>query len=612
MVERKDTVKWKREIIPDHKFDFVDINEFYNNSTWMQLRYCIVYVLIMRSVGAYIADAITVISYMKTSGRSQSGSFYVGLVIYSISLLLSTGLFISEWIKARRIVKSRDIAYAYTNRTAYRYYCVRSYSTFCLFAQINVTKSFWGRSANFIYFQLKGWKRLLFVNSPRQILNVIIGNSGVNTNIRSHRVGKTLPEITATISYILWLITIASVIIACLLYHPTVSRIRGNLKEYVCHKIDKRVSELIARKSRKRRKKELEERRILEEEMQRARGRPVGNRTSAVINPKRLSSAGINYNNQNMHASLASLVRPATAAYNSGRRESVGTDYSSSSRTRTRQPRRAQKQSKAMSAVMAPIDQTIYGHSVQHGYNIRLGVDVNDVNSEYDDSDMESNYSSHSNLPLPPFGNRAAIKNNGNNGFISIGPDYPPMPLPRRPASPATSNSSAGSGRYKTRSHNGSHAGDTSDGELSDRYTRPVVAVRRPKNQRAKTTSTLPPRPRSNNANTSGNGPLLAQQPKRQSRSFTAGSSGTLLAQHQQQQSLNRHNNNGRNGPLIAPSELQSSTTVQSQYISSQRRQPQQSQPRSQRSPTQQTSRYGQEQYTSSSNRSRTRNNPNF
>ncbi|KAI9592293.1 hypothetical protein BDF19DRAFT_484471 [Syncephalis fuscata] len=243
MVEHKDTVKWKREIIPDHKFDFVDINEFYDNSTWMRLKYCIVYVLIMKSVGAYIADVSTAVSFaiIVIEGRVDP-LIYVAFIVYSISLLLSTVLFVLEWIKARRIVKSRDIAYAYTNRTAYRYYCVRSYSTFCLFAQINVTKSFWGRSANFIYFQLKDWKRLFLASSPHKIINIILTIEGVKNSfdIYNPNIEKRIQGIGSTISTVLWGFTLVSIIMACILYRPTASRIRGNLKKYVCHKIDKR------------------------------------------------------------------------------------------------------------------------------------------------------------------------------------------------------------------------------------------------------------------------------------------------------------------------------------------------------------------------------------
>jgi hypothetical protein len=52
-------------------------------------------------------------------------------------------------------------------------------------------------------------------------------------------------------------------IVAFFVYIPLLTKIRGNLKEYCCHKIDKRISEILKKKSKKRsdfaRKAELRE-----------------------------------------------------------------------------------------------------------------------------------------------------------------------------------------------------------------------------------------------------------------------------------------------------------------------------------------------------------------
>ncbi|CAG8735623.1 16198_t:CDS:1, partial [Acaulospora morrowiae] len=48
--------KWQREEVQDHKFDFVDVDEFQNNSLLMQLKYSVVFMIVLKSVLVYIAD----------------------------------------------------------------------------------------------------------------------------------------------------------------------------------------------------------------------------------------------------------------------------------------------------------------------------------------------------------------------------------------------------------------------------------------------------------------------------------------------------------------------------------------------------------------------------
>jgi hypothetical protein len=58
----------------------------------------------------------------------------------------------------------------------------------------------------------------------------------------------TLQAITVTI----WLASFLQLVIAAFIYIPLLCAIRGNLKEYCVHKIDKRIDEILKRKSRKR------------------------------------------------------------------------------------------------------------------------------------------------------------------------------------------------------------------------------------------------------------------------------------------------------------------------------------------------------------------------
>ena len=51
---------------------------------------------------------------------------------------------------------------------------------------------------------------------------------------------------------LIWMIGFIKLIVAIMIYLPLLNRIRGNLKEYCCHKIDKRIEEILRKKSRKR------------------------------------------------------------------------------------------------------------------------------------------------------------------------------------------------------------------------------------------------------------------------------------------------------------------------------------------------------------------------
>jgi hypothetical protein len=155
MSKREETVKWKREVIPDHKFDYVDIEQFHDKSSLTKFKYKLVYFMIAKSLVEYGVDMAILVLFITIGDDLKMIPPYVRLPIYIASLSISTVLFVWEWIKARRIIKSRNIAYAYTNTTAYRYYCVRSYNNFCLFRNIGGSKGIWGRFASFIYFRLK-------------------------------------------------------------------------------------------------------------------------------------------------------------------------------------------------------------------------------------------------------------------------------------------------------------------------------------------------------------------------------------------------------------------------------------------------------------------------
>lgn len=92
----------------------------------------------------------------------------------------------------------------------------------------------------------------MFADGPRQVINGIIlitvanknrdKNGNLNPEIWSYGFGL-MPTITMglmTFTLTLWVISVLMMLSAVILYIPLVIHIQGNLKEFCCHKIDKR------------------------------------------------------------------------------------------------------------------------------------------------------------------------------------------------------------------------------------------------------------------------------------------------------------------------------------------------------------------------------------
>jgi hypothetical protein len=110
-----------------------------------------------------------------------------------------------------------------------------------------------------------GWKRILFAEAPRQFINAITLYSLTKTNITKdwmnlsaygHNTIERLTMALMAFTLLSFVFSATKLAIAFILYIPLLFHIRGNLKEYCCHKIDKRIEELLKMNSRKRRIKQ--------------------------------------------------------------------------------------------------------------------------------------------------------------------------------------------------------------------------------------------------------------------------------------------------------------------------------------------------------------------
>ncbi|KAJ3892904.1 hypothetical protein GG344DRAFT_44367 [Lentinula edodes] len=275
--------KWKREIVPDHKFDFVDTREFTDNGFIMRVKYLWIYIIVLKSFLVYVSDIFTAITMLTTTSWSNeifnncqqfgcvsipynTGKWlFVGCIIFSFLLLAY------ETRKSKKIIASRDISYAFTNVMAQHYYSLRSYDHFCFFDHISNSTKLSDDFAFFVFFTFKSWKRVLLADGPRQTINGLTlyaiylahKDEGNWYDVSKYFKGNSLSTSALTVTTFFTVVVFAGslllLIVAGVCYIPLLAHIRGNLKvispfafEYCCHKVDKRIDTVIKRRMKQR------------------------------------------------------------------------------------------------------------------------------------------------------------------------------------------------------------------------------------------------------------------------------------------------------------------------------------------------------------------------
>jgi len=273
--------KWKREKVHDHKFDFVDTREFTDNGFTMRVKYLWLYLIILKSFMVYILDIFSAVTMLSTDAWSNeifnqcknlqgqgcifipfaTGRWlFVGCIIFSFLLLAY------ESRKAKKIIASRDISFAFTNVMANHYYSLRSYDHFCFFDHISNSTKTSDDFAFFVFFTFKSWKQVLLADAPRQTINALTlyaiyfvkrGNPGNWYDIGkwfdgNKNLSTSLLTVTTFLTVLVFAGSLLLLIVAALCYIPLLCHIQGNLKEYCCHKVDKRIEAVIKRRQKKR------------------------------------------------------------------------------------------------------------------------------------------------------------------------------------------------------------------------------------------------------------------------------------------------------------------------------------------------------------------------
>ncbi|KAF9384404.1 hypothetical protein BGX21_001312 [Mortierella sp. AD011] len=267
------TNDWKRQKVENHKFDFIDVDDYIDNSFIRKFKYSLVFAIVIKGILIYCADLWTAVNLLVAGTWSTSLvdgqislndiniSFVIYKWIFAACIILSFILLAWDMKKAVVIIQSRDISYAFTSMIAYRYYAIKSYAHFCLFEKIHNSKKQIDEIAFFCFFTFRGWKRLMFADGPRQVINGIILITVVLKNKKNDDYDfafwnwnfPIMTRITIgmmTFTLTLWVISILLMFVAVVLYIPLVIHIKGNLKEFCCHKIDKRIDEIIKKKAK--------------------------------------------------------------------------------------------------------------------------------------------------------------------------------------------------------------------------------------------------------------------------------------------------------------------------------------------------------------------------
>jgi hypothetical protein len=257
--------KWHEEDIQYHKFDEINVEDYDNPSWILHVKYLGIYIAIFIGIVRYVTDLFSVI-FLFTNGGGllvnpqlylQGGTFEkfqpILPYIYLGCLIISLILFLADLKQAQIIVESSDISSAFTNTFAYRFYSIKWYCYYCLFDAIKECQEVIDGVALYTYFYLRSWKRLLFVESPRNAINLatlfyIFKTKGYSLDPDAYVTDNlffNLALILMAFVTFLFLVNCGQTLLAFMIYIPLLCHIQGNLKEFVLHNIDKRITVMI-------------------------------------------------------------------------------------------------------------------------------------------------------------------------------------------------------------------------------------------------------------------------------------------------------------------------------------------------------------------------------
>lgn len=266
-------------------FDELDVALFRNYRFGTLFNYIfLTWGLTILKFALLVADIYTCIKLL--AFNSWSNNIIKPYLPFHISKWLFSGCILAYIILALwdsflgiRIYRSRNISLVYINNFAKTMYSLSNYSIFCVLDRIT-PKGFYQRIAFFTFFELKDCFKLLFTDTPRQVINgltlwsvlVTVNSSTDLGNLETFNglimkikiIAKTNHEEAVVLSFMLfsfivWLIFITKLAFAMLfsifVYYKLINEHKYNgLREFVCVTIRQRVDAIVEKQRKIKRK----------------------------------------------------------------------------------------------------------------------------------------------------------------------------------------------------------------------------------------------------------------------------------------------------------------------------------------------------------------------
>lgn len=273
--------EWKYSINAK-TFDNVDPSLFRNFKAGTLFN-CIVWTwgLTMLKLALFVSDVYTCIKLLAFNSWSNNIiqpyiPFRVSKWLFSGCILASILLLIWETFSGIRVYRTRNIALTYINNFSRTAYSLTNYSFFCVLNKISPTGAY-QKIAFYTFFELKSCIRLLFTDTPRQVINGLtlwsvlvtvkpnsnLGDlesfNGLISKIRT--IAQTNHEEAVLLSFmlfsfIIWAFFISRFILALILsvfvYYKLINKHQHNgLREFVCVTISHNIDALVEKRRKK-------------------------------------------------------------------------------------------------------------------------------------------------------------------------------------------------------------------------------------------------------------------------------------------------------------------------------------------------------------------------
>lgn len=249
-----------------YKFDDLDLSLYVNRHYQKKIQYLIVIwgLTTLKSI-MIVSDIYTCIKLLAFNVWSNNYvepyvPFNISKWLFSICILISLFLMVIDVLEGYQIYKTKKISLCYINNWSRTILSLRSYAIFCLFDKITPS-GFQQRLTFLTYFELKNCSKLLFADTPRQIINgltlwsVLLTKNERNKNLKDFQsligiwnkikwiVKNNYEEAIILgfmlLSFLIWLIFITKFWVAMIaffrVYYIVVKREKfDGLKEYIC------------------------------------------------------------------------------------------------------------------------------------------------------------------------------------------------------------------------------------------------------------------------------------------------------------------------------------------------------------------------------------------